>query len=67
MLDTQSSLRPIFEARLKQKKRAVRDRAMTLRKLVAESGLDFQAVQDAFQAGNHHKWAKISCSKENFS
>ena len=50
MLDTQSSLRPIFEARLKQKKRSVRDRAMTLRKLVAESGLDFKAVQDAFSA-----------------
>jgi len=50
MLDTQSSLRPIFEARLKQKKRSVRDRAMTLRKLVAESGLDFKAVQDAFTA-----------------
>ena len=48
MLDTQSSLRPIFEARLKQKKRSVRDRAMTLRKLAAESGLDFKAVQEAF-------------------
>jgi len=58
MLDTQSSLRPIFEARLKQKKRAIRDRAMTLRKLVAESGLDFQAVKDAFQAGNHQREEK---------
>jgi len=54
MLDTQSSLRPIFEARLKQKKRSVRDRAMAVRKLVAESGLDFKAVQEAFSSGNTH-------------
>ena len=48
MLDTQGTLRPIFEHQLKQK-RAVRDRALVLRRLVAESGLDYKAVESVYE------------------
>ena len=47
MLDTQGTLRPIFESHLRQK-RSVRERAMQLRKIVAESGLDYNKVADIF-------------------
>ena len=47
MLDTQGTLRPIFESHLRQK-RSVRERAMQLRKIVAESGLDYNKVATIF-------------------
>ena len=47
MLDTQGTLRPIFESHLRQK-RSVRERAMQLRKIVAESGLDYTKVATIF-------------------
>ena len=47
MLDTQGTLRPIFESHLRQK-RSVRERAMQLRKIVAESGLDYNKVSNIF-------------------
>jgi len=47
MLDTQGTLRPIFESHLRQK-RSVRERAMQLRKIVAESGLDYDKVATIF-------------------
>ena len=40
VLGTQGTLRPIFEGQLKQK-RAVREHAISLRKLVAEAGLNY--------------------------
>ena len=43
----QGTLRPIFEGQLRQR-RSVRERAMTLRKLVAESGLDYKALEDLY-------------------
>jgi len=49
MLDTLSTLRPIFEQQLKQK-RSVRDRAMTLRRLAAESGMDYKAVEAIYNS-----------------
>ena len=49
MLGTQGTLRPIFESRLKQK-RSVREKAMSLRKRVAESGLDYKTLEDIFKS-----------------
>ena len=49
MLDTQGTLRPIFESYLRQK-RSVRERAMQLRKIVAESGLDYEKVAIIFHS-----------------
>ena len=49
MLDTQGTLRPIFESYLRQK-RSVRERAMQLRKIVAESGLDYEKVALIFHS-----------------
>jgi hypothetical protein len=51
MLGTQGTLRPIFEGQLRQR-RSVRERAMSLRKLVAESGLDYKAVSDLYTASS---------------
>lgn len=51
MLDTQGTLRPIFESHLRQK-RSVRERAMQLRKIVAESGLDYNKVATIFTCDN---------------
>ena len=51
MLGTQGTLRPIFESHLRQK-RSVRERAMQLRKIVAESGLDYDKVAEIFNS-NH--------------
>ena len=45
VLGTQGTLRPIFEGQLRQR-RSVRERALALRKLVAESGLDYKAVSE---------------------
>ena len=43
MLGTQATLRPLFESQLRQK-RSVRERAMALRKKVAESGVDYSQL-----------------------
>lgn len=46
VLGTQGTLRPIFESQLKQK-RLVRERAMNLRRTIAEAGLDYDALEAA--------------------
>jgi len=46
VLGTQGTLRPIFEGQLKAK-RLVRERAMVLRRSIAEAGLDYAALQAA--------------------
>jgi len=50
VLGNQGTLRPIFESQLKQK-RLVRNRAMNLRRMMAEAGLDYDSLQTAFKAG----------------
>merc|ERR1712141_565263 len=44
VLNTQGTLRPIFEGQLKQK-RAIREHALGLRKLVAEAGLNYEDLK----------------------
>jgi len=51
VLGTQGTLRPIFESQLKQK-RLVRERAMNLRRTIAEAGLDYNALEAAFKDGS---------------
>jgi hypothetical protein len=51
MLGTQGTLRPIFEGQLRQR-RSVRERAMGLRKMVAEAGLDYKAVAELYESGS---------------
>jgi len=46
VLGTQGTLRPIFESQLKQK-RLVRERAMNLRRLVAEAGFEYSGLKSA--------------------
>ena len=48
VLGTQGTLRPIFEAELKQK-RAVREYAISLRKLVAEAGLNYADLAQIYE------------------
>jgi len=50
VLETQGTLRPIFAPLLKQN-RLQRNRAMELRKNVAEAGIDYDALQAAFKDG----------------
>ena len=45
----QGTLRPIFESRLKQK-RSVRERAMVLRKKVAEAGVNYNELSGIYKA-----------------
>ena len=47
----QGTLRPIFESQLKQK-RLVRTRAMDLRRIMAEAGLNYEATEAAFKKGD---------------
>ena len=54
MLGTQGTLRPIFEGQLRQR-RSVRERAMSLRKLVAESGLDYKAVSELYKSAGEEE------------
>jgi len=54
VLGTQGTLRPIFESQLKQK-RLVRERAMNLRRTIAEAGLDYTALELAFKEGSIRK------------
>ena len=49
ILGTQGTLRPIFEGQLRQR-RTVRERAMALRKLVAESGIDYDALSEIYKS-----------------
>lgn len=51
VLGTQGTLRPIFESQLKQK-RLVRTRAMDLRRIMAEAGLNYEAAEVAFKKGD---------------
>ena len=48
VLGTQGTLRPIFEGQLKQK-RAIREHAIGLRKLVAEAGFNYQDLEDLYK------------------
>jgi len=50
VLGTQGTLRPIFESQLKQK-RLVRERAMNLRRLVAEAGFEYASLASAVKEG----------------
>jgi len=50
VLGTQGTLRPIFEAQLKQK-RLVRERAMTLRRTIAEAGLEYGRLAPSLVEG----------------
>lgn len=54
VLGTQGTLRPIFESQLKQK-RLVRERAMNLRRTIAEAGLDYEALEVALKDGSLRK------------
>jgi len=54
VLGTQGTLRPIFESQLKQK-RLVRERAMNLRRTIAEAGLDYEALEVAVKDGSLRK------------
>ena len=49
ILFTQGTLRPIFESKLKQK-RSVRERAMVLRKKVAEAGVNYDELSGIYKA-----------------
>lgn len=51
VLGTQGTLRPIFESQLKQK-RAIREHAIGLRKLVAEAGLNYQDLDALYKSEN---------------
>ena len=55
VLGTQGTLRPIFEGQLKQK-RAVREHAISLRKLVAEAGLQYSDLAQIYENSqeSHH-------------
>ena len=46
----QGTLRPIFESQLKQR-RLVRERAMALRRTLAEAGLDYSSIAASLEAG----------------
>lgn len=48
MLGTQGTLRPIFESRLKQK-RSVREKAMVLRKKIAEAGINYEDLSSVYK------------------
>ena len=59
VLNTQGTLRPIFEGQLKQK-RAIREHALGLRKLVAEAGLNYEDLKILYSTKN-----SSSSSSEN--
>jgi len=65
VLGNQGTLRPIFESQLKQK-RLVRNRAMNLRRMIAEAGLDYDSLQTAFKAGTiRDKLGTIKATSED--
>jgi len=51
VLGTQGTLRPIFESQLKQK-RLVRERAMNLRRTIAEAGLEYSSLASSLTEGS---------------
>ena len=57
VLNTQGTLRPIFEGQLKQK-RAIREHALGLRKLVAEAGLNYEDLQTIYGSNSDTKSEK---------
>ena len=59
----QGTLRPIFESQLKQK-RLVRNRAMSLRRTVAEAGLDYEALEAAVKASSLRKTVEATGAAE---
>jgi len=63
VLGTQGTLRPIFESLLKQK-RLVRNRAMNLRRTVAEAGLDYEALEAAVRDGSLRKTLEATGATE---
>ena len=64
VLSTQGTLRPIFEGQLKQK-RSVRERAIGLRKLVAEAGLNFDELSQMYECDEETRRKSLkSCITE---
>ena len=59
ILFTQGTLRPIFESRLKQK-RSVRERAMVLRKKVAEAGVNYCELSGIYKTQKEDA-KEVSC------
>jgi len=65
VLGTQGTLRPIFESQLKQK-RLVRERAMILRRTIAEAGLDYASLRKSVKDGSlRDKLLEVEASKED--
>jgi len=65
VLGTQGTLRPIFESQLKQK-RLVRERAINLRRIIAEAGLDYTSLEAAYKDGNiRRKLEPLNASTNN--
>jgi len=67
VLGTQGTLRPIFESQLKQK-RLVRERAMNLRRLVAEAGFEYAGLTQAVKEGTlSAELEEIGAGKEDIA
>jgi len=60
VLGTQGTLRPIFESQLRQK-RLVREKALNLRRQIAEADLDYTALKSAHDEGDLR--VKLSSAK----
>jgi len=65
VLGTQGTLRPIFESQLKQK-RLIRERAMNLRRTIAEAGLEYSSLSSCLADGSlEPKLEGVGASKED--
>ena len=64
VLNTQGTLRPIFEGQLKQK-RAIREHALGLRKLVAEAGLNYEDLKILYSTTTSEKDENSTESRTN--
>lgn len=65
VLGTQGTLRPIFESQLKQK-RLIRERAMNLRRTIAEAGLEYSSLASSLADGSLvPKLEGVGASKED--
>ena len=63
VLNTQGTLRPIFEGQLKQK-RAIREHALGLRKLVAEAGLNYEDLKILYNSSKSSENDEKSSEKD---
>jgi len=66
VLGTQGTLRPIFEGQLKQK-RAVREHAISLRKLVAEAGLQYSDLAQIYENSQESRHETLKARIEEAS